>query len=484
MKQQKEEKRKDMGYYVKSVIGLLLMFGFGYLPPMGPLSPLGMQILGIFVGLVFLLCTVDIVWPSMVALVAFGMTDYCTVTEAIASGFGSDMVWMMLVLLVLAEGIGQSGMGEIVARWIITRKVLNKRPFLFTFVYMMGFGVCSLLVTSNVTVIMSWAIFYNIADMVGYKKGERYSTMMIIGCFLSCIMYEGLFAFQSWLLALSETFKGMTGYGINYVTYFVLGFIILGIMLALITAAMKYVFKCDFDKLNNVDFALLKGEGEMKLNFQHKFYFLCFGLIVAYVFTTTLLPAQWPVIALLNKISQAGWFAFVLCLAMIVRWKNKPVLDFPEIAAAGLNWNILMMCAAIMPIARALTSDDTGMKTLLSNVLSPVLSGMSPVVFLISIMVIMMILTNVGSNMATGIVMVTVVIPFVQGYYFSPALVGMIIIFIANMGFILPGSSGMAPYLYGNKWVTVKDIYKYGLIYCGLFLLSAIPVYLIASYII
>ena len=42
----------------------------------------------------------------------------------------------------------------------------------------------------------------------------------------------------------------------------------------------------------------------------------------------------------------------------------------------------------------------------------------------------------------------------------------------------------MAPYLYGNKWVTVKDIYKYGLIYCGLFLLSAIPVYLIASYII
>lgn len=484
MKQKEEKKPKDMYYYIKSVIGLLFMFGFGHLPPIGPLSALGMQIMGIFVGLVFLLCTVDIVWPSMVALVAFGMTDYCTVPEAIASGFGSDMVWMMMVLLVLAEGIGKSGLGEIVARWIITRKVLNHRPFLFTFVYMLGFGVCSLLVTSNVTVIMSWAIFYNIADMVGYKKGDRYSTMMIIGCFLSCIMYEGLFAFQSWLLALSETFKSMTGYGINYVTYFILGFIILTIMLVLITASMKYLFKCDFEKLNQVDFSQLKGEGNLTLNFQHKFYFLCFGLIVAYVFATMLLPADWGLIALLGKISQAGWFAFVLCLAMIVKWKGKPILDFPEVAASGLNWNILMMCASIMPIARSLTSDDTGMKQLLSNILSPVLSGLNPFVFLISIMIIMMILTNVGSNMATGIILVTVVIPFVQGYYFSPALVGMIIIFIANMGFILPGSSGMAPYLYGNKWITVKDIYKYGLLYCVLFLISAIPVYLIASYLI
>ena len=173
-------KEKNASYYVKALIGILLMFGFGYLPPVGSLTHLGMQILGIFIGLIFLLCAVDIVWPSMAALVALGMTDYCSVSDAIASGLGSEMVWMMLVLLVLAEAMGRSGIGEIAARWIITRKFLHKRPFLFTFIYMVGFGLCSLLVTSNVTVIMSWAVFYSIADMVGYKKGERYSTMLII----------------------------------------------------------------------------------------------------------------------------------------------------------------------------------------------------------------------------------------------------------------------------------------------------------------
>ena len=46
---------KDTAYYIKSAIGIFLMFGFGYLPPIAPLSHLGMQILGIFVGLIFLL---------------------------------------------------------------------------------------------------------------------------------------------------------------------------------------------------------------------------------------------------------------------------------------------------------------------------------------------------------------------------------------------------------------------------------------------
>ena len=76
-------KEKNANYYIKALIGLLLMFGFGYLPPVGSLTHLGMQILGIFIGLIFLLCAVDIVWPSMAALVALGMTDYCSVSDAL-----------------------------------------------------------------------------------------------------------------------------------------------------------------------------------------------------------------------------------------------------------------------------------------------------------------------------------------------------------------------------------------------------------------
>ena len=68
---------------------------------------------------------------------------------------------------------------------------------------------------------------------------------------------------------------------------------------------------------------------------------------------------------------------------------------------------------------------------MLNGILSPIFSGMHPVVFIITLVIMMMVLTNIGSNMATGVVLMTVIIPFVGDYYFSPSLVGMIIISVS-----------------------------------------------------
>ena len=40
-------------FYVDVLITLLFMFGFGYLPAVEPITPLGMKMLGIFIGLVY-----------------------------------------------------------------------------------------------------------------------------------------------------------------------------------------------------------------------------------------------------------------------------------------------------------------------------------------------------------------------------------------------------------------------------------------------
>lgn len=474
-------KSKDASYYIKSLIGIAIMFGTGFLPPISGVTPLGMRVLGIFIGMIYLLCAVDIIWPSMLTIIALGLSGYCSVEDAIAAGFGSDIVWMMLILLVLAEGMASSGLGEVIARWLITRKFLNGRPELFTFIYIVAFGVCAPLVTSNVTVVLSWTIFYYIAEYAGYKKGERYSTMLILGSFLTSIMYEGLFSFQSWLLALSMTFQEMTGVVFNHVLYFFLGFIALTAMSALIVLAMKYVFKCDFDKLRSLDVSALKSSEANRLTRQHKGYLLCFALIVFYIIGTTLFPEGNVIREFLTNVTQGGWFTIVFCLAIIVRMDGRPLLDFPKVVKEGANWNILLMCAAVIPTARALTSDGTGVKDLMTKVLAPVLGSMSPVLFIAVVIVVMLILTNLGSNMATALVMLTIVIPIAEQYSFNPMVIAMAIVLVANMGFILPGSSGMASYIYSNEWLTTGDIYKYGLVYCVCFLIPTIIVYVTAS---
>ena len=477
-----QAKSKDTSYYIKSLIGVAIMFGVGFLPPIAGITELGMRILGIFIGMIYLLCAVDIIWPSMLTVIALGLSGYCSVEDAIAAGFGSDIVWMMLILLVLAEGMASSGLGEVIARWIITREFLNGRPVLFTFIYIVAFGVCAPLVTSNVTVVLSWTIFYYIAEYAGYKKGERYSTMLILGSFLTSIMYEGLFSFQSWLLALSMTFQEMTGIPFNHVLYFALGFIALTLMSALIVLSMKYIFKCDFEKLKNIDVTTLKNGEMSRLTNQHKGYLLCFVLIVFYIAGTTMIPEGNVVRTFLENVTQGGWFTIVFCLAIIVRISGKPLLDFPKVVKEGANWNILLMCSAVIPAARALTSDGTGIKDVMTNVLAPVLGSMSPVLFIAVVITVMLILTNLGSNMATGLVMLTIVVPIAEQLSFNPMVIAMAIILVANMGFILPGSSGMASYIYSNEWLTTKDIYKYGLVYCVCFLIPAIAVYIVASF--
>ena len=43
---------KRTSFYLHCLIGLLLMFGTWLLPPFDPITPVGMRVLGIFLGLI------------------------------------------------------------------------------------------------------------------------------------------------------------------------------------------------------------------------------------------------------------------------------------------------------------------------------------------------------------------------------------------------------------------------------------------------
>ena len=58
-------------YYLHTVVCLLIMFGFGQLPPVEPLTPLGMNLIGIFLGVLYGWVCIEIVWPSLAGLLAF-----------------------------------------------------------------------------------------------------------------------------------------------------------------------------------------------------------------------------------------------------------------------------------------------------------------------------------------------------------------------------------------------------------------------------
>ena len=69
-------KVKNMIYLINSIIGIALMFGIPLIPPIEPLTKIGMQLGGIFIGLVYLWSTVDLLWPCLLGIIALAFKDY------------------------------------------------------------------------------------------------------------------------------------------------------------------------------------------------------------------------------------------------------------------------------------------------------------------------------------------------------------------------------------------------------------------------
>lgn len=83
-------KNKDTMTIVHSIIGVAIMVLFRYLPLNLPeITPVGMQVVGIFLGTLYLWTFVDPLWSSLFAIAMVGFSDYAPMNAVLQSAFGS-----------------------------------------------------------------------------------------------------------------------------------------------------------------------------------------------------------------------------------------------------------------------------------------------------------------------------------------------------------------------------------------------------------
>ena len=194
---QQEYKPFKPGYFINSIIGLALIFGFGFLPAIEPLTPLGMKLLGIFLGMVYLFTVCDVTWPSIAAIIALGLSGYCTINEAIAASMGHPVVFQSIMAYLVTGAMQYYGVAEFVARWIISRKCFRGRPMVFTYAYFLAFTFVCIIINSVAMIFLGWTILYGVYRMTGYKRGDKYVTLSLIGLVLSFMMGGAVVPFLS-----------------------------------------------------------------------------------------------------------------------------------------------------------------------------------------------------------------------------------------------------------------------------------------------
>lgn len=452
--------KANVKYYLHCIIGLGLMFGLGLLPPISPITPLGMQILGIFLGLIYLWSAVDTIWPSIMGIIALGLSDYCTISEAIYSGMGNPLVWQIIMIMILAGALGQTNLGRVVSTWLLGRKILQGRPLLFSGTFLIGTFILSILV-SIPAVWLSWAIIYSLAEMFGYKKGDKYITTMLIGIFVAFILGTATIPFAGIRAALCNAFAGIAGFEISYGLYMLMAFLLAILLLVLYLLSMKFVFKVDMSKLSNFSSEKLIKD-KVTLTRQEKACVYGFLAGILAIIISSVCPKSWLLVRVLNTLTLSGIFALIVVILSLIRLDGKPIINFVQLAPKSIQWNMIFIIVCILPVSTALSSDLAGINAMFLKILTPVFAGKGAIVLVILVVVSTLILTNIGSNVGMGLMLIPIVVSVSEIVGANTYLLGMILIYLTNIAYMLPGASPLAAIMYGNDWVTPKEIYYYG----------------------
>lgn len=217
-------KKSTIQYYVIVVICLFLMFFGGVIPPFASeITQLGMQILCIFVGMVILWSTVGgIVWPSILGVIALGLTDYTTVGAAITAAIGQSTLWQIMMCIVLASAIAQSGAGEVIARWALSRKFVKGHPYLFSFIYLMIFWLIAAVSNPLGMILLGWTVLEGVANVLKQDLAKPYFRCMSVFTVVVCSIGDLIIPFKTWLTALWNAFGEMMGSELSFVPYLIM----------------------------------------------------------------------------------------------------------------------------------------------------------------------------------------------------------------------------------------------------------------------
>ena len=207
---------------------------------------------------------------------------------------------------------------------------------------------------------------------------------MILGVAVACLVGGAVPPYKRVPMIILTSYTNMTGDTISMFDFMCYALPIALLIVITYILVCRFIFRPDIKELKNLR-ADLVDPAELVLNRADKIVFELFCcLFIFLLLAPGFLPQNWVFTKLLNQIGMGGTLiALIILLCWIPSMKKKSILDFGEVASKGINWDIVIIMAVILPFTSILTSDSTGIADFLVDSLAPILSNMSPLVFMI-----------------------------------------------------------------------------------------------------
>ena len=429
---------RPKSYYINSVIAVCIMLFFGFLPPLGSMTEIGMRILGIFLGAIYAWCTVELVWPSFFALICLGFTDYITVPKAFATAASNDTVLTALFFFCIATLVQTSGLGNVIANKILGLKIAKGRPWVLSTILLLAAYIASIMIKQMPAVIICWTFLYNIAEEAKMDKQHKYVELMVVGMVYATIFAQCLLPFFMGVLV--NFGMASAAYGaelsVSYIVYMLWAFIFGLVAIAFYVFMCKFILRPDVSGLKNIDYT--KFSAESKMNAKQKFIGCYFIALVIALLITSLFPTDWVITKIFSRLGTLGIIMLFVGIALLVPFDGQPL--------GGKFKNL-----SALTLAGALVSEGTGIKPLIASIVIPILGDYSPYMFMVVFLLMALILTNLINNVVVSTVLLPIVIPMADTIGFSPLALTALFTVTTTVAILLPSASPSGALMHSNR---------------------------------
>lgn len=443
-----DEKKVPAIHYV-IVAALVLLFRF--IPGFAGITPLGMGILGTFIGAIYGWMTIGMFWPSVIALLGIGLS--VGMNQMLVAGFASLPFFGLVFCIPLINVCSETGAFNWIIDKVLTSKAMQGKGWLtvwvlFLLTYMMGFTnpiIICLVICSFIT---------SICHQVGITKNEKFPIYVYLGVAFAGMLGQVLFPFVGTGLTLIMAYNAMfPNFPLDFVSYLIFMLPMGIVLITIYTLVLKFIFRVDVSKLS--DFKPDKEVGPS--NRDQK---IALGIFL--LFIVLLIISSLPLGAISTFIAKFGMvgITFILLgvLDLLKKEDGSRLIDV-EKSLSTVPWGLVLMMAYIMVVATYMNTPDTGIATAMAALLNP-FTVLPPLVFIIVALTFAAVMTNFANNM----IIIILVMPFMFNFASSIGLAptGMIVLLFIMAQFALatPAASPVTAVAMGQDMADANEMTK------------------------
>lgn len=451
----------------KDIVNYLIMFAItisiGMMPCVGSITPLGMQILGIFVGAVYGLIKIGTIPVSLIGLIAIAMTGYKPILSLLSLSFSNMTIVIILVSVIFSGAIAQTKCIDVVAKALLTSKFARKDSWnlvLVIFVLAALGHICDMMF---VTIFLLWNLVIKLADQCGYERKSMFVTYLIVMISVIAVSTGIMLPWRPFVLsqiifwnpAMYETFP--------YAKHMLVVFVYLIVFVASMIAIGKYILRMDISNFKLSD-EVIKEYEEMEVGPVQRFGLISIVLFAAIMLASSFLPTGSFAAVLFNKFGLVGTtIVFLVAFTLFEDENGNKIISIDECHKL-IPWSVIWLLLFIYSLCDAMQNDSCGIMVTITNFVLPIFENGNIIVLMVISLVVISVLTQIFNNVALAAVFMPILYTMCSEFGGNTYIFFIVLMLVLNCDATTPAGSLSGAMCHAHEHVNKKHVYLFGLL--------------------